>query len=244
MPNANILALAVGLGLLTTTSVLAQSRDFDLSDFDRVDIATGLDARITQGEAFAVTASSRSQDALDNLQITVDGSTLTARLDQNFLDFIFSGGLVGMLLSSGNAVTIDITVPTLSGVAASSGADIDFNAFTTGEIALEASSGADISGSDGVFGRVSIQSSSGADVEVSGTADNVELEASSGAGIDAENLVAATAVASASSGANVSLHASESIRAEASSGGHIDVHGDPATRDVDESSGGGVSFED
>jgi hypothetical protein len=91
---------------------------------------------------------------------------------------------------------------------------------------------------------VTIASSSGADIELSGTAETVDADASSGAGIDAEDLVAETVTAAASSGASLSVHATASLRAEASSGGDIDVSGNPASRDVDESSGGDVRFDD
>jgi len=238
------LAVAATAGLLAGAPAFAQSADFDFSGFDRVDIATGLDARITQGDSFSVRAESRSQDALDHLQISVDGSTLTARFEQSFLDFIISGGLVGQLLNSGNAITIDVTLPALAGVTASSGADVGVIAVTSERLELEASSGADITVTDAVLGHAIISSSSGSEIEISGTADTVEADASSGSEIDAENLVCSNAVADASSGANISLHATARVKAEASSGGDIDVRGNPADRDVDASSGGDVNFDD
>ena len=244
MRHATTIALAATAGLLMSTIAFAQSKDFDLAGFDRIDIATGLDAWVAQGDHFSVNAQSRSQDALDNLTLTVEGGVLRARLEQSFLDFIISGGLVGRLLNSGNAVTIDITLPALAGVNASSGADVELTGITTGELDLDASSGADISMTDAVLGAVTIASSSGADIDLSGTADKVEADASSGAGIDAENLIAKTVTASASSGANLSVHATASLQAEASSGGGIDVSGNPASRDVDSSSGGDVNFDD
>lgn len=244
MRRKTAIALAATAGLLLSTTAFAQSRDFDLTGFDRVDIATGLDARVTLGDGFSVSAKSRSQDALDNLTLTVEDGVLQARFEQSFLDFIISGGLVGMLLNSGNAVTVDITLPALAGVSASSGADVDLPGITAGQLDLDASSGADISVTDAVLGNVKIASSSGADIELSGTAETVDAEASSGADIDAEDLVAETVTAAASSGANLSVHATTSLRARASSGGDIDVSGNPASRDVDESSGGAVRFND
>ena len=244
MRHRTAIALAATAGLLMSTTAFAQSKDFDLTGFDRIDIATGLDARIKLGDAFSVNAQSRSQDALDNLNLTVDDGILRARFEQSFLDFIISGGLVGMLLNSGNAVTIDITLPTLAGVNASSGADVDLTGITAGELDLDASSGADISVMDAILGAVTVSSSSGADIELSGTAETVDAEASSGAGIDAEDLVAETVTAAASSGASLSVHATASLHARASSGGDIDVSGNPASRDVDESSGGDVRFDD
>jgi len=236
--------LAASAALLLSTTAFAQSRDFDLTGFDRIDIATGLDARVTLGEAFSVSAQSRSQDALDNLELRVVDGALQARIEQSFLDFIIGGGLVGMLLSSGNAVTVDITLPALAGVSASSGADVDLLAIRADQLALDASSGADIRAENAALGSVTIKASSGADVEIAGSADTLVADASSGADIDADDLRAKTVTAAASSGAGISVHATASIRAKASSGGDIDVSGNPGRRDLDESSGGSIDLDD
>lgn len=244
MRTTTVLALAATMGMTMSTAAFAQSRDFDFAGFDRIDIATGLDAVVTIGDSFSVHAESRSQDALDNLEVAVNDGVLTARIEQNFLDFIVSGGLVGMLLNNGNAVKFTITVPALAGVDASSGADVDLPGFKGERLELAASSGADISVSDAVLGTVTASSSSGADIVLRGETQAIEADASSGADIDAENLAAATATAHVSSGADIAIRASQSLKAEASSGGEIEVHGNPATRDVDESSGGEVRFDD
>ena len=244
MRSTTTLALAAIMGMTMSTAAFAQSRDFDLSGFDRIDIATGLDAVVTIGDSFSVLAESRSQEALDNLEVEVNSGVLTARLEQNFLDFIVSGGLVGMLLNNGNAVKFTITVPALAGVDASSGADVDLPGFKGERLELNASSGADISVTDAVLGTVTANSSSGADITLSGEAQAIEVDASSGADIDAENLAAATATAHVSSGADIAIRASQSFKAEASSGGGVEVYGNPADREIDESSGGEVRFDD
>lgn len=242
MRTTAILALAATIGM--TGATMAQSRDFDLTGFDRIDIATGLDAVVTIGDSFSVHAESRSQDALDKLEVAVNGGVLSARIEQNFFDFIVNGGLVGLLLSDGQAVQFTITVPALVGVEASSGADVDLPGFKGDRLELEASSGADITVTDATLGTVTANASSGSDITLSGEAQAIEADASSGADINAEDLASAAATAQVSSGAGISLRASQSIRAEASSGGDIEVYGNPATRDVDASSGGDISFDD
>lgn len=239
-----ILALTAVMGMTMSTAAYAGSRDFDLTGFDRIDIATGLDAVVTIGDSFAVSAQSGSNDALDNLELAVSGGVMSARFDQSFLDFILSGGLVGMLLNSGNAVTINVTMPALAGISASSGADVRGQGLTVTNLALEASSGAEITLDGAVLGKVSAEASSGAGITLSGSCDSVDAVASSGADIDAEDLACATVTAEASSGSDISVRASGSVRADASSGGNIDIHGNPKARDVDSSSGGDVSFDD
>jgi len=232
----------VSLGL--TTTALAESRDFDLAGFDRIDIATGLDATVRIGTDFVVKAESHSSDALDNLELSVENGVLVARIDSSFLDFIISGGLVGMLFNSGNAVSLDITVPALTGAVASSGADIDISGLTAETLELDASSGADISLDDARIGTLQATASSGSDIEISGRADRAELDASSGSDIDAGDLVVEQAQVNASSGGTIEAQVTEAVRANASSGANIDISGNPRQRDIDSSSGGDVHFDD
>lgn len=238
------LAFATAIGLTLTAAANAESRSFDLRDFDKIDIATGIDAVVTMGDTFAVQADAGSADALDNLKLTVSDGVLSARFDQSFLDFIVSGGLVGMLLANGNAITVNITLPAVTGISASSGADIRGGNLRADTLEIEASSGSDIRLVSATLGTVAVDASSGASIDLSGTCDSIEASASSGSGIDADGLVCADATARASSGADIDVHATQSLKADASSGGNIEVRGNPARTDIDSSSGGDVSLED
>lgn len=244
MRRATPLIAASIVGLALSTPAIAQSRDFDLDGFDKIDIATGLDARVSLADAFSVRAESRSNDALDNLDLRVENGVLTARIESNFLDFILSGGLVGMLFNSGNAVTLDITLPALTAATASSGADLNLSAISADRLTLDASSGADITLERARLRHLEARASSGADISIAGTAESVALDASSGSDIDAEEIEARDAELQASSGGNVSAKVSDVVRAQASSGGDIDIAGNPRERDVDSSSGGDVNFDD
>lgn len=237
--------LAAGMaGLALTGAAHAQEKSFDLSGFTGIDIATGIEARVTLSEDFSIRAQSRSADALDKLELSVRDGILVARIESNFLDFILSGGLVGMLLSGGNAVSLDITLPALDSAVASSGADVELTTIAADSLALEASSGANIELIDARLRMLTASASSGSDIAISGRAEEIELDASSGADIDAEDLDALAGRLEASSGADINARLSERVRARASSGGDIEIEGNPQQRDVDTSSGGDVHFED
>ena len=178
--------LAAGMaGLALTGAAHAQEKSFDLSGFTGVDIATGIDARVTLSEDFSIRAQSRSTDALDKLELSVRDGILVARIESNFLDFILSGGLVGMLLSGGNAVSLDITLPALDSAVASSGADIKLTAITADSLALEASSGADISAR--LSEQVRARASSGGDIEIQGNPQQRDIDTSSGGDVHFED---------------------------------------------------------
>jgi len=244
MTTRNALLAAGMAGLALTGTASGQEKSFELTGFTGLDIATGIHAKVNQADDFSVRAHSRSADALEKLELSVRDGVLVARIESNFLDFILSGGLVGMLLSGGNAVSLDITLPALDSAIASSGADIELAAITTDSLALEASSGANIELTEGRLRLLTASASSGSDIAISGTADEIELDASSGADIDAEDLEALAGRLEASSGADISARLSDQVRARASSGGDINIEGDPGQRDVESSSGGDISFED
>ena len=244
MPAKNSL-FAVGLiSMALTATAEAQERNFDLTGFDGIDIATGIDANVSQADHFSVQARSASSDALDHLRLSVEDGVLRARFETSFLDFILGGGLVGMLFNSGNAVTLDITLPALSSASASSGANIDVRDLAGTTLELDASSGSSVSLEGITVENLTIVASSGSDVEASGQAGHIRFDASSGSNIDAEGLNATTADLSASSGSDIAATVTGSVKAEASSGADIDISGNPADRDTDASSGGDISFGD
>jgi hypothetical protein len=243
MTTRKTLLAAAFTGLAATGAAQGQEESFDLSGFTGVDIATGIEASVTLAENFSVRAHSRSAEALDKLELDVRDGILVARIESNFLDFVLSGGLVGMLLNGGNAVALDITLPTLESATASSGADIELIAIATDRLALDASSGSTINLTGAGLRLLTASASSGSDIKLTGSAEEIELNASSGADIEADELEAVAGRLEASSGADISARLTEQVRARASSGGDIDVEGNPTQRDIDTSSGGDVHIE-
>jgi len=244
MPANKSLFAAGLISMALTATAEAQQRDFDFTGFEGIDIATGIDANVVQAEQFSVRAHSPSSDALDNLRLSVEGGILTARFETSFLDFILSGGLVGMLFNSGNAVTLDIALPMLSSASASSGANVDIRGISGAALTLDASSGSSVSLEGITLDNLTINASSGSDVEAAGQVGHIRLDASSGSDIDAERLEANTGELQASSGSDIAANVRNAVKANASSGADIDIAGNPTERDTDTSSGGDIAFDD
>jgi hypothetical protein len=239
--QVSILALAGIIGLATIGAASAESRTFELDGFERIDISTGLNAVVTFSDTFSVEAESNNPEALEKLQITTEGDTLTARLDQSFLDFLAGGGMFGEFFGK-HGVTIRIALPVLTGASASSGADVDI-AGATGQLTVNVSSGGDLRLTGANLETVDVNVSSGAGANLAGTCGTAKLNASSGSEIDADRLVCQSADANASSGGDISLSASRSVTANASSGGDIEISGNPAETDFDSSSGGDITLD-
>lgn len=221
---------------------MAESRNYDLNGFDQVDINTGINATVTLGDSFSVRAESANKDLLDKLEITLDGGKLHAQVDQNFLDFIFNGGVVGQLLGA-NELKLAITLPKLSSVSVSSAADVEVEG-AKGDLNLDVSSGADLSIAGAALGTVRLDLSSGSDTTLSGSCDALIVNASSGSDLKAGDLKCATATVEASSGSDVAVFASKSLKVNASSGSDVKVSGNPPERAIDSSSGADISLDD
>ena len=95
--------------------------------------------------------------------------------------------------------------------------------FNTPSLTIAASSGADVDCEYLTAGNVNISASSGADVDCKGTARTANFTASSGADISAKELFTERAVATASSGADINCKA-RSLQKNTSSGGSVTNH--------------------
>ncbi|MEO1136238.1 MAG: head GIN domain-containing protein [Pseudomonadota bacterium] len=204
---------AGAVSALAITAAQAETQNYDLSGFSIIDASAGVDVEVTVGGEYSVRAEG-SADDLERLRLERRGDALEIGRTRDRSGWFQMGRRWN--------VTVYVTMPSMTGVDVSSGADV-------------MASGIDA-------GRFSASVSSGADAKLSGTCDTIEADGSSGADLDARDLRCANAVADVSSGADLIVYASESVEADASSGGDVSVYGAPKTTNIDKSSGGGVSI--
>lgn len=229
--------------LLATTTALAENRDFDqLAKFDSVDASAGVYVSITKGNQQSVKAQVNDISGFDHLGLYVENGKLYVTTDYSFFDFILDGGVLGAVFRNSPPIKVYVTIPELTRVDASSGAEVDVKDINGENLRAGASSGADINLHDISYEAVSLSASSGADIEASGTCISIRGNASSGADIEANGLECKDARANASSGGDLSLYASQSLDANASSGGDINIVGNPTKIDINTSSGGDVNI--
>lgn len=223
-------ASLVALGLVGAAS--AETRTFDVSAFNNIDISAGLDLEFTAGEAQSISVENAKGDFSD-IEVIVRGDTLVLKRKKNM-----NWGWNRKRLRYG----ITVSAPQISGLEASSGSDVSGRNMSGSEIRIDVSSGADVTvaGVDG--GTVVIETSSGSDASVSGTCVTVRADSSSGSDLDARDLRCENGFADASSGSDISIHVTGSVDADASSGADVDVYGSPTDVQSDKSSGGSVSI--
>jgi len=227
-----------------TVPTFAEERQLDLAPFHEVKMATGLVATVTRGSEQSVLVTYEGNWP-DDLKIEVNDGALSARYEGGLFDFITGGGLIGMIFGRDRKdVSIQITIPGLTAVAASSGSVIKADVMSGDEVSAESSSGSSISVDRVEADILDMVASSGSSLTVSGTCRELVAKTSSGAQSNGDGLVCSEADISASSGSRASAGVEDSIAGSASSGAQIIVIGDPPVSDISASSGGGISFRD
>lgn len=242
MKLVRALALAAPVALLPTIA-LAETRTYDLADFDRISVAAGIRADVTVGPEQSVTVETDDPEIFDKLKIEVRGGRLDASFDFNLIDTIFGGGILSAIFGDDARVTMTVTVPSLIEAESSAGATVRVDDMQGDRLRLEASSGASLFVASLAGDAVDAESSSGASLAVEGGAcGSLSADSSSGASLRADGLECDNVRAEASSGASLSVSASGTLEVDSSSGASVHVSGDPDQVSVNSSSGGSINF--
>ncbi|GAM99370.1 hypothetical protein U91I_03019 [alpha proteobacterium U9-1i] len=192
------------LALTCATPALADVRP-NLSGFTKVDASAGMDVTVTVGSGFRVEVTG---PGADRVMTRVSGDTLHVEPTP------------GMHWGRRPPSEIRVSMPTLTGLDASSGSDIHATGINGGDVTLETSSGADIT--------------------AAGACRTLSAHASSGSDLDARGLRCESGSADVSSGADIILNVSGTLNVDASSGGGVTAIGDPRIGDISLSSGGSL----
>lgn len=222
---------------------MAESRTYELRDFDTVAATTGIRAIVTIGGAYSVRVEAREAAMLDRVDVSVAGRRLHIGIGRSFLDLVFSGGLLDILRHGGDlGITAHITLPVLNGAEASSGARIGASDVKSERFDGDASSGGQLTLLSVSGGIYRIQASSGGRIEIEGAVGEFDAAASSGGNVRGGRLTAERGRLEASSGGHLEAAITARVRANASSGGSIRIDGNPAERDLHSSSGGHITI--
>jgi hypothetical protein len=221
---------------------MAESRTYDLRDFDIVAVSTGVRAILTTGGDYSVRVEAPNTEILDRVDVSAAGGRLHIGIGRGFFDFVFGGGLVEMLKHGGGFnITAYITLPPLNGTEASSGARIEASNVKSDRFHGEATSGAQLTLLGVSGGNFRAEASSGGRIEIEGAIAEFDADVSSGGQIRADRLSAQRGRLEASSGGHVETTVTSRVRATASSGGPVRVNGNPAERDDKTTNGGNLS---
>ncbi|NWG91531.1 MAG: DUF2807 domain-containing protein [Parvularculaceae bacterium] len=205
------LAVTTALIVALASPALAETQTFDIKGFTRVSASAGTSVDVTVGGDYSVVAESTAR-GLERLRVELVGDELQIGRKHRTMSW-----------GRGDEVRVKVTMPSVSGLDVSSGADLSAAGIDAAALDLDASSGGSL--------------------DAAGRCDALNVDVSSGGDIEARTLLCRTANASASSGGSADIYASESVNGDASSGGSIDVSGGPKNVSKDTSSGGSVDVE-
>ncbi len=196
-----------------------------VNKFDQIKVSRGMNAYITQGSPAKVVVIA-DENLHEVIRTEVHGDVLEIYVDEN--------------VRWAKEKKVMVTVEKLSSVETSSGANVwSQNQILSENLELKASSGANQTLEVNAKYLKAV-CSSGANIKLSGLAKEAELETSSGANLKGQDLKVDRCKMHASSGGNVSSSVIEKLDASASSGGNVVYYGEPASTEINKSSGGNI----
>ncbi|MCF6328853.1 MAG: DUF2807 domain-containing protein [Henriciella sp.] len=222
-----IILAASTAALVLAAPAMAETRNYDVSPFDGLEVSAGINVNFETGGTQSVLVENKTGD-FDDIIVEVTGGKLVLKRPRK----------IGWGKRPRYSVTV--SAPRLNSVEASSGAEATGSGLSGEQVRIETSSGADADITEIDAVKVTLHSSSGSDLDASGTCDSVSAHSSSGSGLDAGELVCRLGEADASSGSDLTIYASEGVDADASSGASVNVLGAPTDADIEKSSGGSV----
>ncbi|RYH12937.1 MAG: DUF2807 domain-containing protein [Alphaproteobacteria bacterium] len=232
--HATIITAALAAALLTTPA-FAETRTIELPEFTSVDISSGIDAKVTIGPQ-SVTADARNAADLDELKLVVEDGVLKAYTEWTLFG-IFDLGIHREL-------RLTISAPSLNGVFASAGSDVEAKGITGDSLMFTSNAGSDLTLTGIAAKTVTLEAAAGADLKAEGTCEVATIKADAGSDLKAADLKCADVTVSGAAGSDIEVFASNSVRADAIAGTEITVSGNPGTVTQNASAGGEIKIAD
>ena len=213
-----------GTGISGNGNVVEDVRDVD--GFTGVEVSTGIDVFLSQGNNFEVVV-----EADENLQEVIltelKGDNLVVRTDH-------------VNIRSAKSKKVHVTLPELTELKISSAGDcVGQTPFQCGDLNLSISSAGDLT-LEVEAGRINLDISSSGDARLAGSAEVLDATLSSAGDLHAFDLVAGRVDVNVSSAGDARVHATEELEMNASSAGNIYYRGEAEVVRSTSSSAGSI----
>jgi hypothetical protein len=212
-------------GISGNGRVVEDSRD--ISGFTGVQVSSGIDVYLSQGNSFEVKV-----EADENLQEVIltemNGNMLVVKTER-------------VNIRSAKSKKVHVTLPELTALKISSAGDlVGQTQFSCEDLRISVSSAGDLSIEVEAI-QIDLDISSSGDANISGTADEFNVSLSSAGDLNAFDLIARKVDVDVSSAGDARVHATEEISMRASSAGNIYYKGDARVMHSHSSSAGNIS---
>lgn len=211
----------------TKGSGASQEQKREVGAFERVHIASGLKATVTQGDT-AVSLSG-DENLLALVETEVEDGELEVRLKRGH--------------SLRGEVRVTISTPKLTEVEATGGSIVEAQASAQETFEAEASGGSIVTVSRVDSRKLAVEASGGSRVTVKGRAEEVDAEVSGGSVVRADEVEMASLTVDASGGARVEAGPSKRLQGDLSGGSVVRLSRSPAQREVETSGGSEVELD-
>ncbi len=222
-----ITAIVCVLLFIGLSAIFAQVKETrNVAGFSKIEISSGIDLYIEQGNQVSMQAEARSQEILDNMITEVQDNTLKIYQKKN--------------LHKLGHMAVYITVKDIEAIKASGGSDVrSDNGWKVDKLEIKASGGSDI------FMKIEADEfickiSGGSDASLSGNVGKFQVEASGGSDIRAKDLIADISDLTISGGSDATVTANKEIIANANGGSDLTYYGDATISNINASGGSDV----
>jgi len=224
---SRLLAFPV-IAIAFSAPAFAETRTYDFTSFNKIDISAGYEVIFTQSNQRVVTIESNDFSKITAKQT---GDTLKIGRPDNT-------NLRGKVHD-----VVRISAPDLESAKLNAGVKFRVDGLQVDNLDLDINAGVEAD-----FRRVNAKSirldaNAGVQIELDGGCETLEIDASAGADVDAGGLRCKSANVDAGVGSSVSVHTIDSIVADAGLGASISIAGAPKNVDKHVSLGGSVSLD-
>lgn len=214
----------------TINDLNAQKRD--IGSFHGIEVATGIELLLTNGNVEEVAVSAVSAEYRDRIVTRVENGILKIYYDSKL-------GAVNKRKEAKNLKAY-VSYKLLDLLHATTGAEVEINGvLKSGSLNMDANTGANIKGQIDI-GSLKITQNTGSRINLSGKADKMEVEGDTGSKFTGEEMVTTDCSVKVSTGAQVTVTAESALNVKASTGGIVKYKGNATIREIKTTTGGTV----
>ena len=234
------LLLSFLLIAVTSTALLAQTVINDLnaekrsvSGYHGIDVATGIELTLTEGNAEEVAVSAATTEFRDKIVSKVENGILK----------IYYESKTGSInkTKENKYLKAYVSYKTLDLLHVTTGAKVKINGvLKSASLSMEANTGAIVEGEVNIA-SLKVNQNTGSKVTLSGKADKLDVDGDTGSKFKGDDMSTSNCNVTVSTGAFVSVSAEKELQAKASTGGSVKYKGSPTVKEIKRSTGGSVN---
>jgi len=213
----------IGASINGNGKVVEQTRN--LGEFDKISVTRGMNVFISQGESCNIVVKA-DENLLEYIETTVDDGTLKVSCTRN--------------IRKASSKKVFVTLPDLESLKTTAGSNVNSETpIKAKKLEIKSNAGSNVRMSLDA-GALTLSATSGSNIYLDGITRSLKLKVNSGANIKAGELKTEDCEVEMSSGANVWINASSALKGSISSGANLFYTGEPATLQIEKSSGGNL----